>query len=258
MASTRSGSGSSTRASAEAPVAVGQASLPPRLHPQPREDRVAARQARHLQPPRLPPGPLQRALPGRGLAGLADARRRHAGRAPGGLSRQLPGQPGAEPRPSTTSGPTRPSRASGLQSLYAKAWRRVAAKFRPPPTCSATTCSTSPGRATPFDADDCLNTAGCRSFDTTTLAPFDERMIAAIRGVDPETLIFYEPLVTFDFGADSQLPDTGDRRPGSRSTSTACPARSADPAPGPRASRSRSWPWRTPTSRPTRQATSCS
>ena len=39
-------------------------------------------------------------------------------------------------------------------------------------------------------------------------------MIDAIRGVDPETLIFYEPLVTFDFGADSKLPDTGDAQAG--------------------------------------------
>ena len=65
-----------------------------------------------------------------------------------------------------------------------------------------------PGSA--FGTDGCLNTSGCPTFDTTTLAPFFTKLYDAIRSVDTETLIFNEPLVTFDFGADTQLPDTGD------------------------------------------------
>jgi endoglycosylceramidase len=71
-----------------------------------------------------------------------------------------------------------------------------------------------PWPGTAFGSDNCLSTAGCATFDNSTLAPFDQRVIDAIRGVDPSTLIFYEPLVTFDFGADSKLPDTGDAAAG--------------------------------------------
>ncbi len=107
-----------------------------------------------------------------------------------------------------------PVEGTGLQSLYAKAWRRIAAKFRERPYVAGYDLLNEPWPGSAFGPDGCLATAGCMSFDTTTLGPFDERMVAAIRGVDPETLIFYEPLVTFDFGADSQLPDTGDPEAG--------------------------------------------
>ena len=52
----------------------------------------------HLLPAGLPPGPLQRALRGRGLARLGGAGRRPAGRAQDGLPEQLPGHARAQPR----------------------------------------------------------------------------------------------------------------------------------------------------------------
>src|SRR4051794_9788982 len=55
------------------------------------------RKARDHATARLPPRPLQRALPGRGLARLGRARRRLAGAAAAGLPRQLPRAAGAEP-----------------------------------------------------------------------------------------------------------------------------------------------------------------
>ena len=58
-------------------------------------------------------------------------------------------------------------------------------------------------------------------------------MIDAIRGVDPETLIFYEPLVTFDFGADSKLPDTGDPAAGFSFHNYCLPGSLGGPGSGP-------------------------
>ena len=102
----------------------------------------------------------------------------------------------------------------GLQDAFAAAWRRIAVKFRERPYVAGYDLLNEPWPGSAFQADNCFSLTGCATFDRTTLAPFNERVIDAIRGVDPETLVFYEPLVTFDFGADSQLPDTGDRAAG--------------------------------------------
>ena len=76
-----------------------------------RTQRQLARQ-RHLLPARLPPGPLQRALRGRGLARLGGARRRRPGRAADRLSRPATSPARASTAPSTTSGRTRPAPAA--------------------------------------------------------------------------------------------------------------------------------------------------
>ena len=75
--------------------------------------------------------------------------------------------------------------------------------------CSATTSSTSPGPGTGYPS--CVSPTGCPLFDTQTLEPFSERVIAAIREADRRTLVWYAPLVVFDFGADSSHGDTGRR-----------------------------------------------
>src|SRR4051794_4003539 len=67
----------------------------PRPH---RAHRRRPRQARHRLAARLPPGPLQRALPGRGLARLGGRRRRAAGPAAVRVPRQLPGDARAAAR----------------------------------------------------------------------------------------------------------------------------------------------------------------
>jgi endoglycosylceramidase len=56
----------------------------------------------------------------------------------------------------------------------------------------------------------CVNPLGCPLFDTTSLSRFTGKAIAAIRGAGGRRLVFYEPLLTFDFGAQTWLPDTGD------------------------------------------------
>jgi endoglycosylceramidase len=102
----------------------------------------------------------------------------------------------------------------GLQDLYAAAWRRVALKFRNDPYVAGYDLLNEPWPGTAFATDACVNPIGCLSFDSTTLTPFSERVIAAIREADPTTLAFYEPLVTFDFGVDSHHGDTGDEHAG--------------------------------------------
>jgi endoglycosylceramidase len=98
----------------------------------------------------------------------------------------------------------------GLQDAYAEAWQRVAADFEDRPYVMGYDLLNEPWPGSAFTSDACLNTSGCQTFDATTLGPFFAKLYAAIRAVDTETLIFNEPLVTFDFGADTQLPDTGD------------------------------------------------
>jgi endoglycosylceramidase len=121
----------------------------------------------------------------------------------------------------------------GLQDTYAAAWRRVASKFRNRPYVAGYDLLNEPWPGSAFNTDGCLNTAGCSTFDSTTLAPFDERVIDEIRNVDPETLIFYEPLVTFDFGADSKLPDTGDQAAGFSFHNYCLPGALGGPGSGP-------------------------
>ena len=146
---------------AEAAVGRRPAPLPPRLHPQHREDRAV--------------------LARRGIFSLLDFHQdlyneRFQGEGwPDWRCSTTASRPSRRPAfppttwstpastaPSTTSGPTRRSEGRGLQDRYAAAWRRVATQASTVArTSPATTCSTSPGPASAFQRDNCLNTAGC-------------------------------------------------------------------------------------------------
>jgi endoglycosylceramidase len=102
----------------------------------------------------------------------------------------------------------------GLQDAYASAWRRVALQFRHDPFVLGYDLINEPWPGSAFGPQGCANPAGCPTFDSTTLTDFTKRVLAAIRTVDASTLVFYEPLVTFDFGADSAHGDTGDANAG--------------------------------------------
>jgi endoglycosylceramidase len=96
----------------------------------------------------------------------------------------------------------------GLQDRYAAAWAHVASRFAAAPHTLGFDLLNEPWPGTPWAS--CFVPGGCPAFDTGSLAPFYQRVIAQIRRVDPGKLIWYEPNVLFDFGADSSVPAVGD------------------------------------------------
>jgi endoglycosylceramidase len=55
----------------------------------------------------------------------------------------------------------------------------------------------------------CSNAGGCTHFERDKLQPMYEKMLAGIRTVDQENLVWLEPQILFDFGADSHLGERG-------------------------------------------------
>ena len=112
------------------------------------------------------------------------------------------GDAGAATAPSTTSGPTTPARAaSASRTATPPPGAHVAARFAARTTCSATTCSTSPGRARLADLHQPGRLPAVRRQRCTDVRRSGRSPRSA--QVDPRKLVFYEPLVTFDFGADT-------------------------------------------------------
>ena len=99
----------------------------------------------------------------------------------------------------------------GLQDRYAAAWRHVAERFRDEPAVFAYDIFNEPfpGSA----AIRCLRPSGSRRFDRA-LGAFSRKVLTAIRAVDAERLVFYEPNVLFDYGADTHHEDLRDRAVG--------------------------------------------
>lgn len=60
----------------------------------------------------------------------------------------------------------------------------------------------------------CRTTPDCSGFDNNDLGRFEQRLITAIRHVDPQHLIWYEPNTLFDWGLPTQLPKFTDTRLG--------------------------------------------
>jgi endoglycosylceramidase len=92
----------------------------------------------------------------------------------------------------------------GLQDRYATAWAHVAARFAAADHTLGFDLMNEPWPGSAFVT--CLQPAGCPLFDTNTLAPFYRRVISLVRAVDQQKLIWSEPNVLFDFGADTSLP----------------------------------------------------
>jgi endoglycosylceramidase len=121
----------------------------------------------------------------------------------------------------------------GLQDAYAEAWRRVAVKFRRKPFVMGYDLLNEPWPGSAFGPQACGTPTGCPVFDSTTLTEFSVRVLDAIRTVDPTTLVFYEPLVTFDFGADTSHGDTGDPNAGFSFHNYCLPGAFGGPGSGP-------------------------
>ena len=96
----------------------------------------------------------------------------------------------------------------GLQDRYAAAWRHVATYFRSTPRVLGLDLLNEPWPGTGWET--CANPAGCPVFDAT-LQAFSQRAINAIRSVDQETAIFYEPNVLFNNGAQTSVRPAGRR-----------------------------------------------
>ena len=97
---------------------------------------------------------------------------------------------------------------TGLQDRYAAAWRHVADRFKDNRYVLGYDLLNEPWPGTAWQQ--CAQPAGCPEFDGR-LSAFVERVRAAIRTVDPSTLVFYEPNVLFNNGADTQLANFGDK-----------------------------------------------
>lgn len=101
---------------------------------------------------------------------------------------------------------------TGLADHFAAALARAAAEFRHVPRLLGYDLINEPWPGTPYPS--CANPLGCPLFDQMVLAPFYQRLSAAIRQADPDSIIFQEPHVLFSFGADTWLPTPADPQTG--------------------------------------------
>jgi endoglycosylceramidase len=95
----------------------------------------------------------------------------------------------------------------GLQDLYAAAWRHVAERFRDEQAVFGYDIFNEPFPGSAVVRG--IRPGGDPAFDRR-LSDFSRRVLSAIREVDGRTLVFYEPNVVFDYGADTHHADLGD------------------------------------------------
>jgi endoglycosylceramidase len=98
----------------------------------------------------------------------------------------------------------------GVQDRFAEIWAHLAARLRGVPGVLGYDLLNEPFPGT--REQECATLAGCPAFDRTVLTPFYRRLIAAIRAVDPEHLVFYEPQVIANQGAATTIGPLGDTR----------------------------------------------
>jgi endoglycosylceramidase len=94
-----------------------------------------------------------------------------------------------------------------LLDRYAAAWRHVARAFQGRNRILGYDILNEPFPGSQLAA--CANPAGCPAFDTGPLATMTRKTTQAIRKVDRRHLVWHEPLVTFNFGAETHLPRIG-------------------------------------------------
>ena len=108
----------------------------------------------------------------------------------------------------------------GLWDAFAAAWRETARVFRGEDRLLGYDLLNEPWPGPEWTT--CANTEGCRAFEEGPLAGMQARAMLAIREVDRRNLIWYEPVVTSQFGTKYWVPNpTRDRR-GALSFHTYC------------------------------------
>jgi endoglycosylceramidase len=100
-------------------------------------------------------------------------------------------------------------RGRGLLDAYAQAWRHTAAGFATAPYVLGYDLMNEPWPGVVWPT--CANPLGCPLFDTGPLASMTRKATSAIRHVDKTHLVWQEPNVIFNNGADSSLPQIGFR-----------------------------------------------
>jgi endoglycosylceramidase len=101
----------------------------------------------------------------------------------------------------------------GLHGRYAAAWRQVARAFKSRPWVMGHDLINEPWPGPVWVT--CASTEGCRAFEEGPLAGMQAAAMRAIREVDREVLIWYEPAVTTQFGTKYWVPNpTRDPRAG--------------------------------------------
>ncbi len=85
-------------------------------------------------------------------------------------------------------------RSLTLEEEFADAWRQVATRFRDDPLVFGYDLLNEPypGSATTL----CLSPSGCPAADDAALTAFSNLVAQAVREVDPDTVVFYEPFGT--------------------------------------------------------------
>ena len=95
----------------------------------------------------------------------------------------------------------------GLQDFYARAWRKVAQRFAKRRWVMGYDVFNEPWPGSPWLT--CANPVGCPAFDTGPLLAMSSKVEAAIRKADRDGIVWFEPQVLFNNGADSSLPRIG-------------------------------------------------
>ena len=96
----------------------------------------------------------------------------------------------------------------GLQEHYAAAWRHIALRLSGTPHLVYEIFNEP--YAGIVDNAACADPVGCPEFEVGKLAPFYEKVLAALRPADPDRMILVEPQFTFGIGVRSWLPRFSD------------------------------------------------
>jgi len=97
--------------------------------------------------------------------------------------------------------------ADGLQDDYRRAWTAVAARWSGQDHLMGYDLLNEPWPGSSWPG--CVNPQGCSRFESDQLQAMYQRVLAGIRSVDPDNLVWLEPQILFDFGVNSHLGDRG-------------------------------------------------